>query len=473
MLPFALKVAWLVLSLIGTFLSVLAFAAIGATVGCRWAPAGYCIGLVIQQGMFCLGIIWRMDPYSMPRAFCVAQAIGMSLGLYIIGGTCLAFCIAVCHQVLKPKQWGDVSRFQWRPIYFLPVIGIPFVASAVRIALVLKYDAVQPVDGLRCDASHHLFVRLAGDVLPTILMLPPAAYFSVVSARRVMRTLKHVERARRDENELPRQMRRDRHSEQHSFKPSRPSGISIPSSRLRPSDLTLPAKAETSSRLSFHLPFLRQLQSVTQALTPPPESPNPSPNPYDDGRTSSASTTFPTFATLTADDKPQPRNETGTETETETEIDGGAIPDVPRPWMDQDSCETPPSSNGTSEGHDTAVALELNVKRPDENDDDGVYRLSYRESCTTPSRISHLAYIPMSTPHIQRLLVYQLVFPITMALSTMLTIVEVLTHPEWPRPVGSRDVVQLMNAWICICVVFALQGVRAQVCDWLAFWRSR
>ncbi|KAJ6499723.1 hypothetical protein C8R47DRAFT_297343 [Mycena vitilis] len=442
MLPFALKVAWLVLSIIGTFLSVLAFAAIGATVGCRWAPAGYCIGLVIQQGMFCLGklpisfrlrmilmactgIIWRMDPYSMPRAFCIAQTIGMSLGLYIIGGTCLAFCIAVCHQVLKPKQWGDVSRFQWRPIYFLPVIGIPLVSSAVRIALVLKFDAVQPVDGLRCDATHHLLVRLAGDVLPTILMLPPAAYFSVVSARRVMRTLKHVERARRDENELPRQMRRDRHSEQHSFKPSRPSGISIPSSRLRPSDLTLPAKAETPGRLSFHLPFLRQLQSVTQALTPPPESPNPSPNPYDDGRTSSASTTFPTFATLTVDDKPQPGNETGTMTETETEVDGGAIPDVPRPWMDQDSCETPPSSNGTSEGHDTAVTLELDVKDPDENDDDNVYRLSYRESCTTPSSlstlnspphfshllcsgVSHLACIPMSTPHIQRLLVYQL-----------------------------------------------------------------
>ncbi|KAJ6571747.1 hypothetical protein B0H19DRAFT_1130982 [Mycena capillaripes] len=391
MLPFAVKVVWFVLTILGTFISVLSIMALGTSVGCRWAALYYCLGLLIDQGMFCLGIIWRMDPYSMPRAFCLAQAILMNVGMYMIGGTCLAFCIATFLHVMKPKQWGDISRsFQWRPIYILPIIVFPLVSSAVRIVLLLKYDAVQPADGLHCDASHHILVRIAGYTFPTILLFPPSLYLSAASIRRVFRTLKHVERARRDENEVTRQMRRERHSEHHSFKQSGPMvspGSGIPSSsRHRPLD---PVKAE-ASRLSFHFPFLRQLQTISHTLTPPP-SPGANLGP-DDGRVSMASMTFPTFAPLDR----KPSLFTGPPNENER----NGITDVRGPWLDEDSC------GPTSEGHETPEALELDVKSPEEHEE-GTYRLSYREHAATPSRVSHLANIPIITPQIQRLVFCQ------------------------------------------------------------------
>ncbi|KAJ7234610.1 hypothetical protein B0H12DRAFT_1027895, partial [Mycena haematopus] len=173
---------------------------LGRLVGTLWVPLIYNIGLVIYQGMFCLGMIWRMDPYRMPKAFCFAQTVGMSLGLYIIGGCCLTFCIATSQHALRPKQWGDISKsFTWRPAYCFPVIGFPVVATTVRVTLLVKYHAVHPFDGLHCDAAAPLFVRMAGPVFPSLLLLPPTLYLAAYSTTHVIRTLRHVKRAQRDD----------------------------------------------------------------------------------------------------------------------------------------------------------------------------------------------------------------------------------------------------------------------------------
>jgi hypothetical protein len=46
------------------------------------------------------------------------------------------------------------STLIWRRFYIFPVIIFPFGASAVQIAMVLKYDATKPSNDFHCDASH-------------------------------------------------------------------------------------------------------------------------------------------------------------------------------------------------------------------------------------------------------------------------------------------------------------------------------
>ncbi|KAF8210017.1 hypothetical protein K438DRAFT_1960243 [Mycena galopus ATCC 62051] len=117
--------------------------------------------------------------------------------------------------------WGMIPRsFTWRPVYYLPVIGFPLVTITVRTLLLVKYDAVQPFDGLHCDAAAPLLVRLAGPGIPGLILIPPTLYLAASSARHLFRTLRHVKRAQRDDTELPRQIRRERQGAAHSLKAS-------------------------------------------------------------------------------------------------------------------------------------------------------------------------------------------------------------------------------------------------------------
>ncbi|KAJ7787159.1 hypothetical protein B0H14DRAFT_2955147 [Mycena olivaceomarginata] len=447
MLPFALKVVWFALTIIGTIFSYLSLAAVSRLVGNRWVFMGYSVGMFIFQFMLCLGMIWRMDPYSMPRTFCLAQTIGMSMGLYIVGGFCLAFCMATSLHIQKPKQWGEISKaFAWRPVYYLPVVVFPLVALALRIALIVKYDAVQPYDGLHCDAADPLWVHLAGYAIPSLLLLIPASCLAVRSTGHVIQTFKHVKRARRDDNELPRQIRRERVSGHHSYKQSVPVVVDGDQD---------PAPPETTKRFSFHLPFFRNVPPISQTLTTPPPSLNPSPGPYQDGRSSVASSSFPTFAPL---DKPVYPNHRPNESE--DAADGS------RTWIDEESC-----APTTLQGHETPEALELDVKSPDE--DDGTYRLSYRENTNcTPSRISHLAYVPLLAPQIQRLLICQVGFPIATLISTSCIIADGLTHRQGPRPINTQDIVQLTIAWTGAIAFGSLKSVRSEICTLLMFWKK-
>ena len=97
-------------------------------VGAAWAPVLYCLAVTVLQGAFCLGeyffviciataplsvaqgMIYRMDPFSMPRSFCIAQTIIISTGAFIVAGTSMAFSLATYMTVLKPKTWGDGER---------------------------------------------------------------------------------------------------------------------------------------------------------------------------------------------------------------------------------------------------------------------------------------------------------------------------------------------------------------------------
>ncbi|KAJ7207119.1 hypothetical protein GGX14DRAFT_636323 [Mycena pura] len=274
MLPFALKLVWCVLCSLGelisrtpypnlkppgTIASWTTIMALGSLPGPMWwATLSFCIALTILEGIFCLGMIWRMDPFAMPRAFCVAQTILMEASIFALGGINTAGCIATSLHVLKPKKWGDITAsFKWRPIYIIPAVLCPVIASAIQITLVFKFDAIQPADDMHCDAIDPLWVRLVAHVMSIVLFFP-TVYLSVTSWRRVARTVKHVERAL-DDNGLH-QIRRERPNEHHS------PGCQF----IEPA---LPEQATNAS--TRKLPFFRHLHSISQPLRPPLLSPSP------------------------------------------------------------------------------------------------------------------------------------------------------------------------------------------------------
>ncbi|KAJ7207121.1 hypothetical protein GGX14DRAFT_636349 [Mycena pura] len=431
MLPFALKLVWCVLCTSGTIGSWMTVMALGSSLGSMWASLSFCIGLTVWEGMFCLGMIWRMDPLRMPRAFCVAQTVLMEISIYVLGGLTTSFCIATSLHILKPKKWGDVAAsFRWRSIYIIPAVVYPVVASAVQLTLVFKFDAIHPTNDMHCDATGPLWVRLVGHTIPLVLVIP-SVYLSLISMRRVVRTLRHVERARCDDNELLRQMRRER----RGHKTTEPAELADSASRRQSVD---PAEAVT--RLDFCLPFFRHPRSSAR----PPTPGSVKSNGEDYRRTSVASSSFPTFAPIG-----KPSAEAGDD-----------IATVASPWLEEES-NAPTSNTGHEE-------LELDVKTHEE-DDEVTYRLGYRERAGTPSKVSHLANVPAYTPQIQRLLVFQVAFPFFLVFTSLSSIIDVAAGRTAPTPFGTHHVVLVTAAWGPALTFGSLQSVRRQIRA--AFWR--
>ncbi|KAJ7096764.1 hypothetical protein B0H15DRAFT_963235 [Mycena belliarum] len=149
--------------------------AFGSLLGSRWVPMSFCIALTVLEGMFCLGMIWRMDPFRMPRSFCVAQAILIHVSTYVLTGLSMAFCIATNFHILRPKTWANLEQsLRWRKVY-------PATISVVQIALNLHFDAIQPTDEMHCDASDPLSAsrRSIFRILPIVLPVPRVGRRSV------------------------------------------------------------------------------------------------------------------------------------------------------------------------------------------------------------------------------------------------------------------------------------------------------
>ncbi|TBU41725.1 hypothetical protein BD309DRAFT_251766 [Dichomitus squalens] len=178
MLAFGFKVAWFILSLSGLLSSIAAVPAFAEALNGYLIPALYCLANLVLQGMFCLGMIWRMDPIEMPLPFCTAQAAIMTVSWLFM--TVITSGVAICttRAILRPAGGGPAtplyirSRIQWYPTcLFLVIVSVAAFVS--YLVLALKFDAVRPADGLNCDATHPVWVRLLSYAgVPLLLALP-------------------------------------------------------------------------------------------------------------------------------------------------------------------------------------------------------------------------------------------------------------------------------------------------------------
>ncbi|TFK22371.1 hypothetical protein FA15DRAFT_706403 [Coprinopsis marcescibilis] len=202
--PFGVKILWFILSLTGLLACWAVMMAVGRSTGSFWGWTVYCAGCTMLQGIFCLGIVWKMDPFSMPSKFCTLQAIFVALGSFTVTGSIATFSY-ISHLIIrKPKLWGESKHpsFRWEHTYLLPVAVFPLAATSVYIACVLKLHSVNPVREFYCESSTPQWVRFMSFAGMPLLLSLPSLYISICSVFLVCRTTKHIKRARTGEPDL-------------------------------------------------------------------------------------------------------------------------------------------------------------------------------------------------------------------------------------------------------------------------------
>ncbi|GJE86656.1 hypothetical protein PsYK624_027370 [Phanerochaete sordida] len=188
MLPYGLKLVWFALSLAGLLSSWVALPAFPKTIAKdAWFPIVYgCVGTVLQ-GMFCLGLIWKMDPFLMPKAFCIAQTSLMQLCWSCLAGCCLAMSLASAAEVFRGRRLARLLHRLTSRVHQIALVA--FFSAAVftaQLALLFKLDAAQPIDGLNCDASSPSWVRLVGYSGTSLLLAVPSVILSLMTVIHIL-----------------------------------------------------------------------------------------------------------------------------------------------------------------------------------------------------------------------------------------------------------------------------------------------
>ncbi|KJA26933.1 hypothetical protein HYPSUDRAFT_84331 [Hypholoma sublateritium FD-334 SS-4] len=442
MLPLGLKISWFILSATGWLACCIVLWAFGRTVNVQWGPVAYIIGNTLLQGAFCLGMVYRMDPFSMPRSFCIAQTIIISTGAFIISGASMAFSLATYMAVLKPKTWGDGERaFRWRNIYAVPILVFPFVGTVVHIVGVLKFDSAQPSDDIHCDSTAPEWVRLLGYAGMPILMVLPALYLSVMSAYRISRTNQHLQRARPEGEQfsLPRASRR---YDTVTFMPPDAHVSSSAAAAVAAGGIVIaaPRHAQTGSGVS------------TVEI---------------DDADSQVSFTFPTFA-----NPDTVRAAAGVDKEQRESDAEGAIAEKddeePAKWEDEASAEGP-SDAGRA---DSLRWVDSKVHATDDVGSGSVMSLADDVMLRLPNRYSSMFHqpktqrpIPFLAPAVLRMILFQVAFITFQSLASISTIVDLARHRS-PTPFGSQHIALELACWMPVIVFGQFPSVRRNLIPW-------
>ncbi|KAI0711275.1 hypothetical protein C8Q76DRAFT_769218 [Earliella scabrosa] len=187
MLAFGFKVAWFSLSLSGFLSSVVALPAFAQALDGYLIPVLYCLANFVLQGLFCLGMVWRMDPFEMPRAFCIAQPSLLGVSWTLMTALTSSLTLATSVAILRPA--GGVpatpafirSQLRWKPSRLL-IAFVPMAALAAYLVLVLRFDAIQPTDGMNCDATNPVWVRLLSYAGVPLLLALPSLFLTCTAA---------------------------------------------------------------------------------------------------------------------------------------------------------------------------------------------------------------------------------------------------------------------------------------------------
>ncbi|KAA1473661.1 hypothetical protein DENSPDRAFT_882209 [Dentipellis sp. KUC8613] len=241
MLPLALKIVWFVIAFLGIIASWIILLPFSRAIGVLWAPLLYCGAVTVLEGIFCLGMIWKMDTTRMPHAFCVAQAALIGLSSNILTGICACFTIATYLSVFKAQQLTQSSHstLSWRPQYILLVVVYPAAAFAANLAAILKTGAVKPSSDMHCDANDPLWPRLLSYAGLPLLIAIPCFIVSTFTAIRVMKAHSQSQRYRYSNDDTPSFTRLPVRGPRRTSK--RTSGNAGP--RTRPTNIFVPANA--------------------------------------------------------------------------------------------------------------------------------------------------------------------------------------------------------------------------------------
>ncbi|KAH9942828.1 hypothetical protein B0H21DRAFT_867138 [Amylocystis lapponica] len=198
MLPFGLKIAWCTLSLAGLLSNLVGLPVWAGALGGYWIPVVYFMGNAVLQIMFCLGMVWKMNPFQMPRAFCTAQAALMPIAWYIL--TILSAYITATTSLAIFRSYGSrtmtvseiYGTLRWRNTFLPGLVAFPTIVFIAYIVVAVRLNALRPSEGMNCDATHPTWVRLLSYAgMPLVLALP-SFLLSCTSAVLLLLSLKHT-----------------------------------------------------------------------------------------------------------------------------------------------------------------------------------------------------------------------------------------------------------------------------------------
>ncbi|KAH9926720.1 uncharacterized protein B0H18DRAFT_1118792 [Fomitopsis serialis] len=177
MISYALKAAWFALSLSGLLTSLVVLRYSVVALGGHWIPVTYAIANTAMQVVFCLGMIWKMNPYAMPSGFCRLQAALVTLSWFAMTGLCAIMTVSTSLSIVRSRGKLSVADFQrsleWHPVSMPVMVGCLAIFFTLCLVVSLKLHAIEGADGLQCDVAHHEWVRLLGYAgIPLLFAIP-------------------------------------------------------------------------------------------------------------------------------------------------------------------------------------------------------------------------------------------------------------------------------------------------------------
>ncbi|KAJ7070391.1 hypothetical protein B0H15DRAFT_114822 [Mycena belliarum] len=475
MLPFGLKLAWFALSLSGLIGCWAVLLPLAWAIKSYWGPIAYAVGITALEGVFCIGLIWKMDPVNLPLAFCLVQVLVMGLAVFMIIGALAAITTASAIYIAKPKQWGlqdENPILPWRYHYLLPMMLFPILASTVHVILVVFYDTFNVADGLTC-AEYPLWMAFAGYAGTPFLITIPCLWLSAVSALRVRRTHKHIKRARRSVNfdaldhfTVRPVRRKSRQSLQtQTTPPPTPRAITAPS----PGSSTMLQKAREEHRQAVN-PVLRQEKAMNFHLpfSPPfPEYTYTTPRPGHRSQMSDDSfDTVSSVSFLAIDVKERPART--------FEYSAAEDDEVRTPLRSLRSYVTPTGTqrstqSGSVHNSDrisiTQLAFGLGNADLSESTEHPWATRSAAEF-TLPSQLSYKS--PAELPStVRSFLIFQFAIIAIHLLSSITPLIDAISSHAEPTALGTQHVALLLAAWAPVLIFGPLSAVRRQ----FVFWR--
>ncbi|KAH0834860.1 hypothetical protein J3R83DRAFT_10488 [Lanmaoa asiatica] len=206
MLPFALKVTWFCLSFTGLIACWIVHYMFSRVTGSYWGPVLYCVFATLLEGIFCLGMVHEMDPFRMPKAFCIGERVDLPAqppvepydavqtfviyySAWSLTGVSAAFTFATSSVVLwpPPVKRSAASILAWKNKYCFPIIVFPLACLSISLPVLLSVNAIEPTDDLHCDASHPEWGRFLGYAGFSMILTIPCLFLSAAAAHQVLR----------------------------------------------------------------------------------------------------------------------------------------------------------------------------------------------------------------------------------------------------------------------------------------------
>ncbi|KAJ7469135.1 hypothetical protein FB451DRAFT_1400701 [Mycena latifolia] len=465
MLPFGLKLAWFALSLSGLIGCWAVLLPLAWAIKSYWGPIAYAVGITALEG-YLKGLVWRMNTASLPRGFCVAQVLITGLAAFFLIGVLAAITTATAFYVAKPKQWGQDNNavLPWLYYYLLPMLLFPLLASAVQVTFVVFFDTFDRTDGLNCVA-HPLWIQFLGYAGTPFLITVPCFWLSLVSVFRVIRTHKHIRRARRSVNfealdhfTIRPQRRKSQPALKTRTTPLTPVAITAPSPS--PSSILRTSREERRQAIS---PVLRQEKITSFHLPFPPPSPEymmaSSGHRYQNSEDSFDTISSVSFAETDV------KNKAAQTFEYTTEEDDVRTPlrSYVTPAGTTRSTRSIHSSDRIS---NTQLAFALGNIGSSESSD----------YVTETPPVSGLTIVPSQTEHrtpaelpsiIRSLLIFQFAIIAIHLLSTITPVIDIVSSRPELTALGTQHVALLLAGWVPVAIFGPLSAVRCQ----FIFWR--